>query len=106
LENNELTGTIPPELGRLSCLIHLFLSQNSLEGSLPPELASLPFLEILSVNNNCLCGEIPGGFRHSKSLNKLDLSENYFLEFEGEISSHWKMTNYNNALPHKSARNV
>ena len=41
LEGNNLSGTIPPELGNLSHLSHLNLASNRLSGSIPPELAEL-----------------------------------------------------------------
>ena len=41
LDNNELSGEIPPELGRLANLTELELSDNSLSGEIPPELGRL-----------------------------------------------------------------
>ncbi|NJL06697.1 MAG: Two component regulator three Y domain protein, partial [Chloroflexaceae bacterium] len=38
LSFNELTGSIPPELGSLANLQDLDLSENQLSGSIPPEL--------------------------------------------------------------------
>ena len=39
LSENELSGSIPPELGNLSKLEWLVLSQNSLNGTIPSELS-------------------------------------------------------------------
>ena len=38
LSNNQLSGEIPPELGGLSNLVRLYLSVNQLSGEIPPEL--------------------------------------------------------------------
>ena len=47
LGNNQLTGSIPPEIGKLTNLTYLRLSSNQLTGSIPSEignLANLPYL--------------------------------------------------------------
>ena len=41
LDNNKLSGEIPPELGSLSNLTNLYLNYNDLSGEIPPELGSL-----------------------------------------------------------------
>ena len=38
LRSNNLTGPVPPELGRLSSLVELKLERNALSGPVPPEL--------------------------------------------------------------------
>ncbi len=47
LANNNLTGSIPPELGNLSSLNVLHLDNNLLNGSLPSELGNLNNLQWL-----------------------------------------------------------
>jgi len=59
LENNQLSGSIPPELGNLSGLWYLFMDRNQLTGSIPPELGNLSYLTNLYLNNNQLTGSIP-----------------------------------------------
>ena len=54
-----LTGSIPPELGRLAHLVVLNLRQNKLTGPIPPELGGLIHLEILNLGRNALTGPIP-----------------------------------------------
>jgi hypothetical protein len=56
---NNLSGEIPPELGALKNLDHLFLSGNRLRGGIPVELGSLTNLAKLSLNSNQLCGPVP-----------------------------------------------
>ena len=67
LIGNDLTGTIPAELGALSSLFALHLPGNSLTGTIPPELGDLRSLEWLNLAHNDLEGTIP------KSLVGLDL---------------------------------
>ena len=64
LANNQLTGTIPTELGNLANLWFLDLSDNQLTGSIPPELGDLSSLTRLSLANNQLTGSIPQSFTH------------------------------------------
>ena len=50
LDNNLLTGSIPPELGNLSNLEFLVLYNNQLTGPIPPELGNLSSLEGLELS--------------------------------------------------------
>ncbi|CAK9153156.1 unnamed protein product [Ilex paraguariensis] len=56
---NELTGTIPPEIGNLSELFMLNLSHNNLLGSIPASLSNLSHIESLDLSYNNLTGSIP-----------------------------------------------
>ena len=76
LENNNLTGVIPPELGRLTGLRSLVLSANQLEGVVPPELGRLTFLRSLWLAVNQLEGTIPPELGRLTGLRSLDLSAN------------------------------
>ena len=58
LEYNQLSGTIPSELGDMN-LVKLFLSHNQLSGNIPSEIGDINSLEYLWLNNNQLSGEIP-----------------------------------------------
>ena len=59
LDNNQLSGEIPPELGNLANLTELDLRFNQLSGEIPPELGNLANLEWLDLGLNQLSGEIP-----------------------------------------------
>jgi len=59
LFSDQLTGSIPPEIGNLSNLTLLFLYVNQLTGSIPSEIGNLTNLTLLILSNNQLTGEIP-----------------------------------------------
>ena len=59
LVQNNLAGTIPPELGNLSRLSELDFSYSELTGPIPPELANIPNLSQLNLAWNALTGTIP-----------------------------------------------
>lgn len=52
LRHNRLTGTMPPELGRLSQLKTLYMEKNQLCGTIPDTLANLASLEELNLLGN------------------------------------------------------
>ena len=76
LINNNLTGVIPPELGRLTLLEGLYLGANQLEGAIPPELGRLTSLRSLWLDTNQLEGAIPPELGQSAGLESLKLDGN------------------------------
>ena len=82
LSENGLREDIPPELGNLENLEVLNLSNNDLQGEIPPELGNLENLEILGLFGNDLQGEIPPELGNLHNLKALSLGSN---ELEGEI---------------------
>ncbi len=76
LSDNQLTGSIPPELGNLSSLETLNLSGNRLTGSIPPELGNLSSLKFLHLSGNQLTGSIPPELGNLSSLETLYLGGN------------------------------
>ena len=59
LTDKSLTGTIPPELAKLTGLQSLHLYENQLTGSIPTEFGSLTALTDLRLYGNRLSGGIP-----------------------------------------------
>ncbi|KAJ6417777.1 hypothetical protein OIU84_001205 [Salix udensis] len=82
LNDNQLVGSIPPELGKLEQLFELNLADNHLEGPIPHNISSCRALNQFNVYGNHLSGDIPSGFRDLESLTYLNLSSN---DFEGSI---------------------
>ena len=82
LSGNELTGSIPSVLGDLRNLMRLFLSENHLSGPVPAELGGLSNLEELYLSRNQLTGSIPPALGDLSDLRSLDLSGN---ELTGSI---------------------
>ena len=76
LSGNQLTGTIPTELGNLTALLRLFLNSNSLSGSIPTELGNLTNLTVLYLYNNQLTGTIPTELGNLTNLESLHLGGN------------------------------
>ena len=76
LWGNQLSGSIPPELGDLTSLENLYLRDNQLSGSIPPELGDLTNLETLDLSDNGLSGSIPPELGDLTNLENLDLSDN------------------------------
>ena len=76
---NELTGSIPTELGLLSNLEVLFLEENMLSSTIPTELQSLQALEARELDNNQLTGSVDA-LAFGDSLEHLSLQgENMYL---------------------------
>lgn len=76
LAENELSGTIPFELGNLTNLELLRLSKNQLSGTIPPELGNLANLQFLDLYENQLSGTIPFELGNLGNLESLALFKN------------------------------
>ena len=82
LHENQLSGSIPSELGNLANLTLLLLHKNQLSGSIPSELGKLTNLEYLRLQNNKLSGSIPVELGDLTNLKGLYL---YFNQLSGSI---------------------
>jgi Leucine-rich repeat (LRR) protein len=76
LNANNLTGSIPAELGNLTALLSLSLRSNNLTGSIPPELGNLTALSGLSLHFNDLSGPIPAELGNLTALVSFRLDGN------------------------------
>ena len=74
--SNELTGSIPSQIGFLTSLRNVQLNSNQLSGTLPSEMGNLTSLEVLSLSSNQLGGPIPPSFGNLSSLTVLSLGSN------------------------------
>jgi uncharacterized protein (TIGR02145 family) len=76
LSSNNLTGTLPQELGYLTELKELTLDYNQISGNIPSETGSLSNLERLYLKSNQLSGSIPSTLGQLGNLILLNLSVN------------------------------
>jgi Leucine-rich repeat (LRR) protein len=84
LHLNNLSGTIPTEIGNLSSLSFLALGANNLNGAIPTELGSLSNLSYLNLGENDLSGSIPSELGSLTNLFFLNLGSN---QLSGTIPS-------------------
>lgn len=82
LSENALSGEIPASIGNLENLKYLSLDYNQLSGSIPSSIKNLNRLEYLYLGNNLLNGTIPSYFNFN--LKNLSLNNN---QLSGVISS-------------------
>lgn len=59
LKQNQISGSIPEEIGQCKQLTHLYLSGNKFSGSLPNSLSQLVNLKRLNISDNNFNGELP-----------------------------------------------
>ena len=76
LSYNELSGAMPAELGRLGKLVTLRITRSQLSGEIPAELGQISSLEGLYLNFNDLSGGIPAELGRLATLREMDLSWN------------------------------
>ena len=84
LDHNQLTGSIPPKLGNMTSLIWLGLNGNQLTGSIPPELGNMTELQNLDLSNNQLTGSIPSTLTNLTHLEDLgsNICGNHLFTFD------------------------
>ena len=76
LRGNQLSGSIPAVIGRLSHLIRLVIDDNQITGPIPPEIGYLTHLTTLDLDRNRLTGPIPPELGNLTKLERLDLTGN------------------------------
>ena len=76
LQNNQLNGSIPMELGGLSNLKRLYLHYNRLSGAIPSELGNLSELTNLWLKSNQLSGDIPPELGNLQNLERVRIGRN------------------------------
>ncbi|KAH7435752.1 hypothetical protein KP509_06G078200 [Ceratopteris richardii] len=73
---NNITGSIPPEIGNLSKLYLLLLNGNKLTGELPPELGNLSQLNRIQIDQNNISGPIPSTFQFLNNAKHFHMNNN------------------------------
>lgn len=102
LNENNLSGTLPPEIGNLSELDYLALSKNFISGNLPSELSQLEKLEYLHLDDNLLNGPILSDIGMMSNLKIIRLNNNLFSgqipASLGHLNHAWELVLCNNKL--------
>ncbi|XP_050131274.1 phytosulfokine receptor 1-like isoform X3 [Malus sylvestris] len=76
LSNNNLSGPIWPEFGKLKSLHVLDLKCNNLSGPIPSNLSGMASLETLDLSHNMLSGNIPPSLVKLNFLSKFNAADN------------------------------
>uniref|UniRef100_A0A7N2N6K4 Uncharacterized protein n=2 Tax=Quercus lobata TaxID=97700 RepID=A0A7N2N6K4_QUELO len=90
MSSNQLTGSIPSEMGELSQLKSLNLSNNFLTGSIPISFRNLKNVESLDLSHNKLSGKIPSELVELTSLSVFSVAYNNLsgrIPFEQQFST-------------------
>ncbi|RVW56398.1 putative LRR receptor-like serine/threonine-protein kinase [Vitis vinifera] len=81
---NNITGSIPKEIGNITTLELLLLNGNKLTGSLPEELGNLPNLDRIQIDQNQISGSIPRSFANLNKTKHFHMNNN---SISGQIPS-------------------
>lgn len=101
ISHQNLTGTLPPSIGNLQRLQHLYVDFNHLNGTLPDFFSKLTSLASLSLQGNSFDGTIPTSLGELSKLRSLHIDHNHL---SGSIPSSFgglplnDLTASNNAL--------
>ncbi|KAM1102884.1 hypothetical protein ACFX19_011658 [Malus domestica] len=76
LSNNNLSGPVWPEFGKLKLLHVLDLKFNSLAGPIPSSLSGMSNLETLDLSHNKLSGTLPPSLVNLNFLSKFSVADN------------------------------
>ncbi|XP_047321276.1 probable LRR receptor-like serine/threonine-protein kinase At1g06840 [Impatiens glandulifera] len=72
-----LSGSLAPELGKLSQLKVLDFMWNQLNGSIPKEIGNISSLKLLLLNGNKFTGSMPEELGYLSDLNRLQVDQNF-----------------------------
>ncbi|KAI3800075.1 hypothetical protein L1987_35383 [Smallanthus sonchifolius] len=91
IERNDLSDSIPWDIGHCMKLISLKLGYNSLTGIIPWEISTLPSITEVDLSHNFLTGTIPSTFGNCSTLEGFNVSYNQLTgpvpSFEPAFSS-------------------
>lgn len=77
LLNLNLSGTLSPDLGRLSYMEILDVMWNKIGGSIPKEIGELANLRLLLLNGNQLTGSLPEEIGYLPNLDRIQIDQNF-----------------------------
>uniref|UniRef100_A0A5B7B4G6 non-specific serine/threonine protein kinase n=1 Tax=Davidia involucrata TaxID=16924 RepID=A0A5B7B4G6_DAVIN len=76
LLNMNLSGSLSPQLGRLSYMKILDVMWNKISGSIPKEIGNITSLELLLLNGNQLTGPLPEEIGYLPNLDRIQIDQN------------------------------
>ncbi|KAL6654826.1 hypothetical protein ACP70R_008291 [Stipagrostis hirtigluma subsp. patula] len=79
LGDNFFTGSLPSSMCRLKNLGELYVEGNKISGPVPLALGNLTGLNSLHLDDNDFCGTIPSTLGNLTTLSELGLSDNHFI---------------------------
>ena len=71
LNDNRISGTIPPEIGGMYMLTRFELQENQLSGTMPDVFGSLPKIEYWDTYGNQMTGDLPPSIQNASILQYL-----------------------------------
>lgn len=83
-KNPNLSGKIPTQIGHLTTLASLSLTECDLYGKIPTEMGNLINMKQLWLYGNRLTGDIPANLGNMRQLDRLELEDN---DLQGEMPS-------------------
>jgi len=79
LNQNNLVGKIPQEIGSLRRLIELKCSFNRISGGIPSSIGALTKLQFLRISGNTLSGTLPDEMKNCRSLAVINIATNMLI---------------------------
>ncbi|KAL2333094.1 hypothetical protein Fmac_014307 [Flemingia macrophylla] len=72
-----LSGTLAPDIGRLTYMKRLNVMWNNISGSIPNAVGNITRLELLLLNGNNLTGPLPEEIGYLPNLNRIQIDQNH-----------------------------
>ncbi|XP_068309844.1 receptor-like protein 2 [Pyrus communis] len=91
---NNISGSIPAEIGQLQLLRQLYLDDNNFSGEVPDQISSLKYLEHLDLSGNHLSGKIPWSMT---SLNFLRVFNVSYNDLQGQIPTGTQLQSFDSS---------
>ena len=73
---NNLSGSLPESVGKLTSLKKLIIGNNRIAGVVPASVFELPFIEIIDFFANEMIGPLPASMGHAENLEILSMAGN------------------------------
>ncbi|XP_050116024.1 probable LRR receptor-like serine/threonine-protein kinase At3g47570 isoform X1 [Malus sylvestris] len=92
LQDQKLTGSLPPSIGNLSYLARINLGSNSFRGEIPEEIGHLQSLHFLNLSHNSFSGKMPTNLSQCTQLKTIEFRYNELIgSIPNQLSSLLKL---------------